>query len=97
MLGGGGQLNNYQYQLGVDIYFVRISTQTDKMIGILENNLSMFTENRKNRALPALRGSDNTEPKFLVHDLGVNKLRFSEAVVQSIRVSAGISQGVGAF
>lgn len=79
------------------MYFVRISTQTDKMVNMLESALTMYTENRKNVKLPALRGSLNTEPKLLVHDLGVNKLRFSEAVVQSIRISSGISNELGAY
>lgn len=33
----------------------------------------------------------NTEPKFMVHDLGCNDHRFLDIVVESVKASAGIN------
>lgn len=80
-----------QYELGVDFYFIRITSTTDKMISVLKNTVAGFTENRKHMKRPALRGTTNTDPKFVIHDLGSNNNRFLEAVVKSVKVSAGIN------
>lgn len=77
-----------QYELGVDFYFVRITPYTDKMMGILDNTVSDYTQTRKHSRRPALRGTNNTEPVFKVHDLRSNNNRFLEVVVNSVKVSA---------
>lgn len=84
-----------QYELGVDFYFVRITTVTDKMINVFRNKLVDYQNARTRR--PPLRGTSNVEPKFVVHDLGDNDARFLEAVVDSVRVSAGINLRVEAY
>ena len=78
-----------QYDLGVDFYFVRITSLTDKMISVLQNKVAGYKEGRQHARRSALRGSQNTEPKFVVHDLGSNNNRFLEAVVESVKVSVG--------
>ena len=83
------QFPRTQYELGVDFYFVRITTLTDKMIGVLQNKVAGYKEGRQHSRRPALRGSQNTEPKFVVHDLGSNNNRFLDAVVESVKVSVG--------
>lgn len=77
-----------QYELGVDFYFVRITAATDKMMSVLKNTVNDYTQRRKHARRPALRGTNNTEPQFVIHDLESNNNRFLEVVVDSVKVSA---------
>lgn len=86
-----------QYELGVDFYFVRITSITDRMVSVLQNTVLGFVDNRKGKKRPALRGTTNTDPKFIVHNLGSNNNRFLEAVIQSVKVSAGINLRVETY
>lgn len=80
----------FKYDLGVDFYFIRITSLTDKMISVLQNKVVGFKEGRQHSRRPALRGSSlDTEPKFVVHDLGSNNNQFLDAVVESVKVSVG--------
>lgn len=72
----------------MDFYFVRITPSTDKMMSILNNTVSDYTQMRKHSRRPVLRGTNNTEPVFKVHDLHSNNNRFLEVVVNSVKVSA---------
>ena len=72
----------------MDFYFVRITASTDQMISILDNTVSDYTRRRKHSRRPALRGTNNTQPVFKVHDLKSNNNRFLEVVVNSVKVSA---------
>lgn len=71
----------------MDFYFIRITALTDKMISVLESNVVTFTEDPSHARRTALSGTHNTQPKFVVHDLGSNDNRFLEAVVNSVKVS----------
>ncbi|CAM9102277.1 unnamed protein product [Ectocarpus fasciculatus] len=76
-------LYTLQYELGVDFYFVRITGITDRMISIFENTVKERSHARR----PPLKG----KPKFMVHDLGCQDHRFLDAVVESVKKSAGIN------
>lgn len=60
-----------QYELGADFYFIRITQYTDKMMSVLQNNVSaMFEQEGKTRRSARLSAKKRD---FSVHDLG--KLR----------------------
>ncbi|CAM9867934.1 unnamed protein product [Ectocarpus sp. 4 AP-2014] len=84
-------LYKLQYELGVDFYFVRITGITDKMISVLQNTVTGYTSERSHARRRPLKGTMNTEPKFMVHDLGCNDHRFLDIVVESVKASAGIN------
>ena len=79
-----------QYDLGVDFYFVKVTRHTNTMISVLQNQLSTLCKenSRKSRRARGARG--NTEPKFVVHDLGSNDNRFLETVVKSVKLSINL-------
>lgn len=58
------------------------------MISIFKNTVANHAASAKHARRPSLRGTNNTEPKFLVHDLGSNNNRFLDTVVESVKVSA---------
>ena len=60
------------------------------MIGTLQNQLSALCEKKSPASGRAGCGTGNTDPKFVVHDLGSNDNRFLEAVVQSVKLSINL-------
>lgn len=57
------------------------------MLSMFHNAVASYAFNAKQR--PILRDTNNTEPKFVIHDLGSNDNRFLEVVVDSVLFSAG--------
>lgn len=88
-----------QNELGVDFYFIRIKSVTDKMVQVFEENVSARSINRKSKGRGRKKegtaadesAEGNKLPKFVVHDLGSNDNRFLDAVVKSVKVSAGMN------
>ncbi|CAM9750874.1 unnamed protein product, partial [Laminaria digitata] len=64
-----------KYELGVDLYFVSITSHTNKMISTLENQLSALckSDSKKSvRTRPEKDGEEKPEPIIVVHELGSN-------------------------
>lgn len=63
------------------------------MISDLQNKVAGLNEGRHPSRRPPSRrpppGSQNTQPKFVVHDLVSNIDGFFDAVVESVKVSVG--------
>lgn len=76
--------NHLKYKHGVDLYFIKITDFTDKMIRVFQTRLANMQKENKSRVKTA-RSSTDLEIK--VHDLGSDDNRFLEAVVESVKTS----------
>lgn len=92
-----------QYELGVDFYFIRITSITDKMISVLRTHLDAFARNppppdrsvdslgHSNSMRPSLQGTSRCSPKFIEFRLDSYDNPFVAAVVESMNESAGLN------
>lgn len=68
-----------KYEHGVDLYFIKITNLTDKMIRVFDNRLAKKGRHKTIRP--------RTDHEIKVHDLGSDDNRFLEAVVKSVKIS----------
>lgn len=68
-----------QYELGADFYFIRITPHTDKMMAVLQRQVTDLFEER--------RSLGGKKRDIEVHKLGSDDHRFLEVVVESVKVS----------
>ncbi|CAN0020887.1 unnamed protein product [Scytosiphon promiscuus] len=74
-----------QNEIGADLYFVRITQYTDKMISVFQNIMSAMWA--LNPAKKPQQGPPRKRPDIVVHNLGSDDNRFLEVVVESVRRS----------
>ena len=60
------------------------------MISVLQSQLSTLCKKKSRKSSRARGTRGNTEPKFVVHDLGSDDHRFLETVVKSVKLSINL-------
>lgn len=89
----------WQYEMVIDFYFIRISKITDKMVNVFRNEMAKHKEKRSSRTGGGIRGplpegTNNLEPKVVEHDLEADDTRFLDTVVESDRISVSLQLSI---
>lgn len=74
-----------QREIRASFYFIRITQYTDKMISVLQDNVSAMWQRDATKPQPAQQGSK--KGSILVHDLGSDNNQFLRVVVESVHES----------
>lgn len=75
----------HQQEIRADVYFIRITQYTDKMIDVLQHNVTTLWMQDAKKRRSALQPAKKCD--IVVHDLRSDDNRFLDVVVESVSTS----------